>query len=163
MAANIALPIDLAEQIERILADLYQKLENACILLADVSGQLVATQGTMRSVAPATVAALAAGDMAAMTELARQIGEENPHGSFLHEGEDKNIYLFNVAGSFILIVIFRNNIPIGMVRLLVRRTAECLHPFVAEFDELMSHVSQGPDDDFGASLAQELDDMFAGL
>ena len=86
MKTGFSLPVKLAEQIERILADLHRLTGAECILLADVSGQLITAQGQMQAVDPVLVAALAAGDVAALTELARQIGEENPHGSFLHEG-----------------------------------------------------------------------------
>jgi len=91
MKTGISLPAELAEQIERILADLHRRTGAECILLADISGQLITAQGQMRASDPVLVAALAAGDVAALTELARQFGEENPHGSFLHEGESMNM------------------------------------------------------------------------
>jgi predicted regulator of Ras-like GTPase activity (Roadblock/LC7/MglB family) len=153
----------LAGQIERILEELRRKTEAECVLLADVSGQLISAQGRMEEIDPVTVAALAAGDVAAMSELARQIGEPNPHGSFLHEGEHKGIYLFSVGGSFILIAIFRADTPIGLMRLFVRRAAERLHPLTAEFEDMMGQPAPVPSADFGAILASELDQAFAGL
>ena len=161
MITGLALPAELAEQIEHILMDLHRKTEAECILLADISGQLIGVQGQMQGADPVLVAALAAGDMAAMAELTRQVGEENPHGSFLHEGKNKNIYLFNVAGSFILIVVFRTDTPVGLMRLFVRRTAEQLHPLTAEFEDLVGQPKQ-ISADFGATLASELDRMFEG-
>jgi predicted regulator of Ras-like GTPase activity (Roadblock/LC7/MglB family) len=137
MKTGFSLPVKLAEQIERILADLHRRTGAECILLADVSGQLITAQGQMQAVDPVLVAALAAGDVAALTELARQIGEENPHGSFLHEGENRNMYIFNVAGSFIMIVIFRTGTPVGLIRLFVRRAAERLYPLTDEFEDSM--------------------------
>ncbi len=163
MRSGIDLPVELAEQIEEILADLHRKIETASILLADVSGQLVMTQGVTEGIDPVTVAALGAGDLAAMEELARQIGEASSHGSLLHEGENRNIYLFSVAGSFVLIVIFYTATPIGMVRLFVRRAAECLYPLAEEFEDTMSQPTSGPGADFGASLAQEMDNVFSEL
>ena len=162
MRINLILSAGLAEQIERILVDLQRNTQAECILLADVSGQLISTQGQMQEIDPVLVAALAASDMAAMAELARQVGEENPHGSFLHEGKNKNIYLFNVAGSFILIVVFRIDTPVGLMRLFVRRTAEQLHPLTAEFEDLVGQPKQ-ISTDFGATLAKELDRAFEGM
>ena len=163
MRTGIALPAELAEQIEHILIDLYQNAGAECILLADVSGQLISAQGRMEEIDPVTVAALAAGDVAAMSELVRQIGESNPHGSFLHEGENKSVYLFSVGGSFILIAIFRADTPIGLMRLFVRRAAERLYPLTAEFEDMMGQPAPVPIADFGAMLAGELDKAFAGL
>ena len=163
MRTGLILPTKLAEQIEHILVDLHRRTGAECILLADISGQLISVQGRMEEVDPVLVAALAASDVAAMAELTRQIGEENPHGSFLHEGEQKSIYLFNVGGSFIMIVIFDTNTPVGLMRLFVRRAAERLHPLTADFEDLMGSSSQVSNDTFGTKLAQELDRVFEGL
>ena len=163
MGIGLALPAEMAEQIERILVDLHRNAEAECVLLADVSGQLISVQQRMDEIDPVLVAALAAGDVGAMSELAQQIGEENPHGSSLHEGKNRSIYLFNVAGSFILIVIFQADTLIGLMRLFVRRAAERLHPLTAEFEDLMGQPTQVPAADFGATLAEELDNVFEGL
>lgn len=163
MRAGITLPIELAEQIDRILVDLHSKTESECVLLADVSGQLISAQGRIQEIDPVTVAALAAGDVAAMSELVRQIGEPNPHGSFLHEGDHKSIYLFSINGSFVLIAIFGADTPIGLMRLFVRRAAERLYPLTDEFEDTMGQPAPIPVADFGATLADELDKAFAGL
>ena len=163
MGIRLALPAELAKQIECILVDLRRNAEAECILLVDVSGQLISAQGRMQGIDPVTVAALAAGDVAARAALARQIGEENPHGSFLHESENKSVYLFSVGGSFILIVIFQADTPLGLIRLFVRRAAERLHPLTAEFEDLMGQPTQVPAADFGATLAEELGKAFEGL
>ena len=163
MGIRLALPAELAKQIECILVDLRHNAEAECILLVDVSGQLISAQGRMQGIDPVTVAALAAGDVAARAALARQIDEENPHGSFLHESENKSVYLFSVGGSFILIVIFQADTPLGLIRLFVRRAAERLHPLTAEFEDLMGQPTQVPAADFGATLAEELDNVFEGL
>ena len=163
MKADIVLPAELAGQIEHILEDLHSKTKAECVLLADVSGQLISKQGQTKEIDPTTVATLAASDMAALSELVRQVGEKNPHGSFLHEGENKSIYLFNVAGSFILIVIFRADTPIGLMRLFVRRTAERLYPLTVEFEDVMGQPMPVAIADFSAMLADELDQAFAGL
>ena len=91
---SLTLPTQLVKQVEQILADLHREAEAECVLLADVSGQLICVVGRMQEIDPVLVAALAAGDVAAMAELTRHIGEESYHGSFLHEGERKSIYLF---------------------------------------------------------------------
>jgi predicted regulator of Ras-like GTPase activity (Roadblock/LC7/MglB family) len=129
--------------------------------LADISGQLISVHGDLQEGNPATVAALAAGDIAAMAELSRQIGEENHSGSFLHEGKRKSIYLQNVANSFILIVVFYTDTLIGMVRLFAGRTAEKLQELAAEFEGLVRQPSAPPSADFGTALADELEKAFS--
>jgi predicted regulator of Ras-like GTPase activity (Roadblock/LC7/MglB family) len=163
MKTGLTLPVDLAGQIEHILADVYHKARAECVLLADVSGQLLAIQGQTLEMDPMIVAALAAGDVAALSELARQIGETDHRGSFLHEGAHKSIYLFGVNTNFILIVIFRADTPIGLVRLFAGRAVEQLHPLVVEFEQSLSRPEELIGADFGAALADELEEAFGEL
>ena len=163
MTTGFALPEELAEQIEQILVDVRHRARAECILLADVSGQLISVQGQTQGMDPVLVAALAAGDVAALSELARQIGETDHRGSFLHEGVNKSIYLFGVSESFILIVIFRTDTPIGLVRLFAGRAVEQLRPLAVEFEQSLSQPEEIFDADFGAALADELEEVFGEL
>jgi predicted regulator of Ras-like GTPase activity (Roadblock/LC7/MglB family) len=160
MSTSIILPTEMADQIEQILVHLRRSTEAECVLLADISGQLIDAQSRMREVNPVLVATLAASDIAAMAELAHQVGEENARGSVLHEGKHKSIYLVNVAGSFILIVIFQAEIPIGLVRLLAGRAAERLQTLVAGYEEHLVQPEAIPPADFGAALMGELEKAF---
>ncbi|MBN1979581.1 MAG: roadblock/LC7 domain-containing protein [Anaerolineae bacterium] len=160
MRADFDLPVDLADLFERVTVNLRRTTDAECVILADISGQLVSVHGGLQEGDPATVAALAAGDLAAMAELSRQVGEENPSGSFLHEGKHKSIYLQNVADNFILIVVFHTDRLIGMVRLFAKHAAEKIQELAVEFEGLVSQPSMPPDTDFGAALADELERTF---
>jgi predicted regulator of Ras-like GTPase activity (Roadblock/LC7/MglB family) len=157
MNTSIVLPIEMASQIEQILVHLRRSTEAECVLLADISGQLIDVQSRMRDVDPVLVATLAASDIAAMAELAHQVGEENTRGAVLHEGKHKSIYLVSVASSLILIVIFQAEIPIGLVRLLAGRAAEQLQTLVAGYEEHLAQPPAVPAADFGAALMGELE------
>jgi predicted regulator of Ras-like GTPase activity (Roadblock/LC7/MglB family) len=150
----------MANQIEQTLTDLRRMTEAECVMLADVSGQLISLHGEMDESDPVLIAALAAGDVAAMSELSRQIGEENPSGSFLHEGEHRSIYLLNVGTSFILLVIFRAETLVGMVRLFTGRAAEKLEALTRDYEGLMGQSEVIPSADFGTALAGELEKAF---
>ena len=160
MTKGLHIPEEMLEQIDYILAHLAEKAHTECIVLADISGQVISLQGIMDEGTPAVVAALAAGDVAAMAELSNRIGEPDPHGSFFHEGETKSIYLHNIAGSFILIVIFRSETPIGLVRLFAKRAVEQLLPITKEFEEIMGPPADYSPEDFRKGITQELDDTF---
>lgn len=157
---DLSLSEQLYDQFDVILADLIRRTDADCVLLVDISGQVISIEGQLEEGDPVQVAALAAGDVAAMAELSRQIGEENPDGSFLHEGERKSIYLFNVDDSFILIVVFRSSRPVGLIRLFVRRAAERLHPLTEEFEEMMGEPAPVSEEDFSAGLEAELEKAF---
>lgn len=160
MKQGLHIPEEMLEKIDYILTHLAEKAHTDSIVLADISGQVISLQGIMDEGTPAVVAALAAGDVAAMAELSNRIGESDPHGSFFHEGETKSIYLHNIAGSFILIVIFRSETPIGLVRLFAKRAVEQLLPITEEFEEIMGPPADYTPDDFRKGITQELDDTF---
>ena len=160
MNQELHVPEELLDKIEYILAHLAEKAHTDSIVLADISGQVVSIQGIMDEGTPAVVAALAAGDVAAMSELSKRIGENDPHGSFFHEGETKSIYLHNIAGSFILIVIFRAETPIGLVRLFAKRAVEQLLPITEEFEQVMGLPEGYNADDFNQGITQEFEDTF---
>ena len=81
------MPEEMLNQIENILAHLAEKAHTDSIVLADISGQVISINGIMDEGTPDVVAALAAGDVAAMAVSSKRIGESDPHGSFFHEGE----------------------------------------------------------------------------
>ena len=160
MNSDFGLPVEMAEQIEQTLSNLRRMTEAESVMLADVSGQLISLHGQIERSDPVLIAALAAGDVAAMSELSRQIGEQNPSGSFLHEGEHKSIYLLNVGTSFILLVIFRAETLVGMVRLFTGRAAEQLESISRNYEKLMGQPEVVPGADFGTALAGELERAF---
>jgi predicted regulator of Ras-like GTPase activity (Roadblock/LC7/MglB family) len=160
MNQGLHVPAELLEKIEYILGHLAEKAHTDSIVLADISGQVISIQGIMDEGTPAIVAALAAGDVAAMAELSNRIGEPDPHGSFFHEGETKSIYLHNIVGSFILIVIFRSETPIGLVRLFAKRAVEQLIPVTEEFEKIVGPPQDYAPDDFHKGITQELDETF---
>ncbi len=160
MNQGLHVPEELLDKIEYILTHLAEKAHTDSIVLADISGQVLSIQGIMDEGTPAVVAALAAGDVAAMSELSKRIGESDPHGSLFHEGETKSIYLHNIAGSFILIVIFRAETPIGLVRLFAKRAVEQLLPITEEFEQVMGTAEGYNADDFTRGITQEFEDTF---
>ncbi len=163
MGRRIVLPDeDLAEQIEQVLGELRARAQVDCALLADVSGQLIEVQGEPEGFDPVLVAALAAGELAAMSELIRQIGDRSPSGSFLHEGESRRLYICNVSGTFVLVVVFSNDVPVGLVRLFVRRAIERLDPLTDRFEELVRRDTSVLGADFGVALSEELNKAFGG-
>jgi len=160
MRANFALPIEMVDQIEQIIVNLHRMAEAECVMLADISGQLISVHGHLEESDPTLVAALAAGDVAAMAELNRRIGEESPSCSLLHEGKHKSIYVHNIANSFVLLVVYGSGSLIGMVRLFAGRAAEKLEELAIEFEDLVSQPEAPPSTDFSVALADELERAF---
>jgi predicted regulator of Ras-like GTPase activity (Roadblock/LC7/MglB family) len=162
VTSHFALPEEMSEQISRVLGHLRDKTNAECVILADITGRLVAAQGQLET-DPVLVAALAAGDLAATAELNRLIGEEEPTGAFLHEGETHGIYLYSIAGTFILVVVFSADTLVGLVRLFAGRAASELRELTGRFEKLLESPREGPGADFGSALASALEEEFGGL
>lgn len=160
MAQGLVLPADLVEEIEGVLAHLQSKTQAGCILLADISGQLIATRSTKEDVDPVILSALTASNMAATTEIARQIGEERAFKLLFHEGERQNSYLSGVGDSFLLVVIVDQKVQLGLVRLFNKQAVKQLIPIAERFETVQAQPRPPVDNDFGAVLADELENVF---
>jgi predicted regulator of Ras-like GTPase activity (Roadblock/LC7/MglB family) len=161
MTSGLVLPADLMDEIDRVLAHLQHKTRAGCILLADISGQLISKQGRTQDIDPAILAVLTAGNMAATAEIARQIGERTPFKLLFHEGERQNIYLSSVGDSFLLVVAFDATVQIGLVRLFTRQAVKQLVTLAEEFEALQAQPGEAIDADFGDVLAIEMESAFS--
>jgi len=92
-------------------------------LLVDRSGQLVTTVGESLSFDPTTFATLTAADFSANDQLARLIGETD-FTTLFHQGERESMYVADIARRLILVVLFDNRTPIGLVRLKMKPAVE---------------------------------------
>lgn len=155
METELALPTELAARIERILTQLYDLTRAQCVLLADAHGRLLGLKGQPQEIDPSLMAALAAANVTATTELLRQIGGEETGGAWLREGKRINVYLFDVAGSLVLIVTFRAGTLANLVNLYGRRAVERLRPLIAEFEQWRDRPT-------GVATVEETDTTFEG-
>ena len=72
------------------------------------------------------MAKLAAGQIAATQEICRSIGEEGYFHFLFQEGEQRNIFIFQISPDFILLALVDRKIAIGLVRIHLREAAESL-------------------------------------
>ena len=156
------------EAIDKCLERLHWEAETKCVLLADITGQLISERGLIGRMNTAVLSALAAGEMAATKEMASLVGEEARFRMVLHEGWRNSVYLSEVGEEMLLITIFNNNTPIGMVRLFTKEVVSELAGVIARVEptanrEGKDRVTDDFDGDFGALLLDELDDMEISL
>ena len=104
---------------------------------------------------------MAASDMAAVTEMARLVSEGDQFKLLFHEGENHNVLISAVGVSFLLVVIFKASVRIGLVRLFTRETATELLETAERFEAARGQVAQIVDADFTTSLASELERAFS--
>ncbi len=147
------------EQLERIDKRLHwlHRDTNAIILvLAEITGQLIIEQGDAEMSA-GVLAALAAGNMAATKEMASLVGESGHFKSLLHEGKNRRFLLSEVDNGLVLIVVFDNRVPLGLLCLNTRETVKELSKITAEARANPSIGSPALPVNLSSALADELD------
>ncbi len=159
-------PIELsAEQMDAIdarLENMYWETGARCLLLADITGQLISEQGAAGKMNTAVLSALGAGELAATKELARLVGEEARFRMVLHEGSKSNIYLSEIGEDMLLITVFDTETPIGMIRLFTKELVTELAEIIAQSRHTSGQSNIHDLDGLDALLAQELDDALSG-
>jgi predicted regulator of Ras-like GTPase activity (Roadblock/LC7/MglB family) len=161
MTSDFVLPTRQLDKVEQHLSRLYDKTGATCALLIDISGQLISFKGTAEGVDLAGLAALAASDMAAVTEMARLVGERERFKLLFHEGENYNVLISTVGRSFLLVVIFKTSVRIGLVRLFTKETVADLLEVAGRLEAARGRIAQIVDADFTTSLASELERAFS--
>ncbi|MBA2707970.1 MAG: roadblock/LC7 domain-containing protein [Gemmatimonadaceae bacterium] len=127
-------------------------------LIADRAGQLVATVGQPLKFDPTVFATLTAADFSTNDQLARLIGETD-FTTLFHQGEKESMYVADVARRLILVTLFDNRTPIGLVRLKMKPVVEEL---TAHLDRVVSRSREGgkTQPNILAGAGDEIDELF---
>jgi len=162
LAPSLVLSVEQAEAIDRCLDKIADRSGACCIILADVTGQLIAERGQTSSMNTQVLSALAAGELVATHELARLVGEQARFKLLLNEGESQNVYLSDVGEQLIVIIVFDNKTPIGLVRLVLKQAVEELMPILMQSPPTVAEtiMNEALDGDFAQLLESELDASF---
>ncbi len=162
--AGLDLSSPQLDRIDSCLNNMLWETEAQCVLLADITGQLISEKGAAQRMNTAVLSALAAGQLAATKELAKLVGESAQFKLLLHEGERQCVYLSDVGEELILVTVFDTSTAIGLVRMYIRKTVEELLEVLkmppAPSDE-DGEEDTSLDDDFGDLLISQFDDIFS--
>ena len=149
------------ERLTHRLTDLRYEVNAQCILLADITGQLITSVGLTDEVAPPTLTALMGGRFAADFEITRHLREDRSFNLHYHEGVRYDIYSTNVGDQLFLALVFDRRMGasrIGMVWLYTKRAIQDLLNLVASEETMLTADVLSPD--FGASLSDKLNSVF---
>lgn len=159
LAPRLVLSVEQAEAIDSCLDRMASRSNARCIILADVTGQLIAERGQTSSMNTQVLSALAAGELVATKELARLVGERARFKLLLNEGQTQNVYLSDVGEQLILIIVSDNKTPIGLVRLVLKQAVEELMPILMQPASTVTETAtnEALGGDFAQLLESELD------
>jgi len=105
--------------IEEVLQEDLLALGVNCVFLIDMAGNVIANldNGQMEHDIY-SLAALAAGNFGAVSEMAKIIGEDE-FSLLFHKGEKESIHFSKVMADFLLVTIFGKETSLGFLRLKV--------------------------------------------
>jgi len=147
------------ESVQKKLNSLQAHTRARCVLLISSSGFPVCVIGDAKDLDTASISALVAANFLASIELANLLGSHTSmFKSSYHEGNDYNIYSYDVNGELLLAVIFGAESKPGLVWFYTKQTALELEP------SLINHappeaVFEGVD--MEDAFKNELDELFS--
>ena len=111
------------QQIQAISDRLHKDSNALAVLVINKDGQEIARSGQTNDLDITSLSSLFAGNVAATSEIAKFLKEEEFGGQF-HEGTKQNVNISVVARRAILVVIFDGRSSLGLVRVRVRKATE---------------------------------------
>jgi predicted regulator of Ras-like GTPase activity (Roadblock/LC7/MglB family) len=105
------------------LDDLLRRSEAATALIIDKGGPLISQRGALNNFDTTTIAALAAGSFCATQAIAERLGETT-FSSIYQQGEHHSLLFCNVDDDVLLIVIFKAEISVGVIKYYAAATVE---------------------------------------
>jgi predicted regulator of Ras-like GTPase activity (Roadblock/LC7/MglB family) len=160
MESSSLLPAQFLDDIEQQLNRFHERTGVTLVLFIDDSGQLISYKGDAKNLDLTALAALVAGDMSAISEIARLIGEKEKFKLLFHEGETFNILTSTIMGSYFLVSLFRTNVQIGLVRLFSKETIHTLQRLIEQIEITGDRAAPIVDVDFATSLADKMERAF---
>ena len=121
------------DEIEAVLQQDLFDVGVDCIFLIDMAGNVIANidNGEIKHDIY-SLAALAAGNFAAVSTMARIVGEDE-FSLLFHKGEKESIHFSKVLPNFLLITIFGKSMSLGFLRLKVAEATEKIRRVLEPF------------------------------
>ncbi len=147
-------------QVNEILRELVTSTRSDFALFCDANGNPITHHGKQHVVNLSGLSALAAGNFAATSEMARVVGEKDGFKFIFQEGERRNLFLCNVGFNFLLAIIFDKSVALGLVRIFANKAVESLKQVLDKAAKAEEKASDFIDSEFGLLLGKELDKSF---
>jgi DNA-binding NarL/FixJ family response regulator len=105
----VVTPENLAS-IRSIMSQLSQELGPQCILLTDRAGMVLVEVGSQDKLPTMILLPLLSTSFSTAGEVARQLGEEDATTLYIHEGVNYDLYCFDIAQRFLLVLVFNKKV-----------------------------------------------------
>jgi two-component system response regulator (stage 0 sporulation protein F) len=116
--------------IRSLLQSLQANANARCVLLLRSDGYPVQVVGETSNLRISNISALIAANFMSAAELANLLGNRKVFKSSFHEGDDYNVYAYNINSAFLLAVVFDAHRKPGVVWFYTKQTATALLPLL---------------------------------
>ena len=120
-----------ANQLKDVLDIQLLSIGVSLAILIDEAGNVIISTGKVNGIDTTSLAALAAANFGATAQIAKLLGEED-FSILYHKGKKDNIHFSKIGMDFILVTVFTDDIPLGLVRLRVNQVANELLDLLSE-------------------------------
>ncbi|WP_028845903.1 roadblock/LC7 domain-containing protein [Thermodesulfatator atlanticus] len=131
--ATMVLTEEKIRQLQGVLENQLLTIGVSLAILIDEAGNVIVSSGNGTNVDTTSLAALAAANFGATAQIAKLLGEED-FSILYHKGKRDNIHFSKIGKEFILVTIFGDETPLGLVRLRVSQVSQELLNLLAEDD-----------------------------
>jgi len=122
---RLVVPPDAVAQVAACLQRLMADSNASLSMVIDRSGRVIASESRDPRSGIADLGVLIAAAYSSLQEIARLLREEN-FQTILHEGLRERIVTETIDARWLLVVLFDEQVQVGLVRVLTRRTASTL-------------------------------------
>ena len=129
--------------VEYYLNELLDKTRSTCVVVIDKNGLFLHGVGNLEIVDTTALAALVAGSYAATLELVKLLGEDRISILF-QQGEKWSIQVSLVGEDAMMVIIFKEQASIGLVRLHANKVTQHLIPLLSSTYEERYEGSDEP-------------------
>jgi predicted regulator of Ras-like GTPase activity (Roadblock/LC7/MglB family) len=124
--ADLVLTASVLEETKIHIENTLIKAGVNTVLLIDEAGNVVATCGQKTNNLDTTsLAALAAANFGATSQIAKLIGEDD-FALLFHKGKKDSIHFSRIGADLILVTIFGDNVSLGLIRLRVTQLSKTI-------------------------------------
>lgn len=97
------------------------------VMIIDLAGKLILDRGSLDMDDIVALAVLSAANFATTVQIARLLGEED-FTLLFHKGDKRNIHFNRLGTDHIIITLFDDSVPLGLIRLKSDHTVELVAP-----------------------------------
>ena len=146
--------------IDKILADLIQKIPAQFILMTNVTGQIISVCGERGKTDLIALGSLVAGELVANQEIARISGEYQEYQLILRQGSTTNTWIAEAGDYLVLLLKVSSDVPMGWARMLITQGAKAIAKIMRETPQQEKPTEFSLGDGFSNQIDDALEDLW---